>query len=396
MEPQLGSELLSSTQRQPTLEEQLLAQIAAVKAGAGQPAPSAPVAVAPPQETELDKVAKQQAVLAGMNKLTPEKIAAINASIDANPFNKQLEKQLLEKQSALEGLIKNSNSGPDLTGLMAAFEHFGGVKPEASQIYKERYAPMTEQERNAAIAKAKTSAADNAIEMTKIKSSQFKDLTEASAKGGAPSESVIRTAEGAVDKELSNYEDNSKKFWTQADQLGQLLKTATVQSMGAAASQYARFIAGEKGVLTDKDTGRVIPPSIQQTIKSAQGWLNSGQAEFPSELVKPMKDMVDWVKDNQTTVDREYLTMKQKRLEANHLAKAGIVDVAAKFKPYLDRLDKIQAARGATVATPSTAEQSTQSDPMVEKTIYFLKNDPSKIKDVEAAKAWLDSKGVKY
>lgn len=67
----------------------------------------------------------------------------------------------------------------------------------------------------------------------------------------------------------------------------------SLQAWKSMASPFARFVSGEKGVLTEKDVGRAILPIAQQTVAGLINWIgNVKDAWIPAKYVKEMQKLM--------------------------------------------------------------------------------------------------------
>lgn len=98
------------------------------------------------------------------------------------------------------------------------------------------------------------------------------------------------------------------------------LDTDDYLTIGMTMSQFARGVAGEKGVLTDNDVARVFPNTAMNSITKLQAYLTGGGTVDP-EVKAKLKTLLEITKQNSAKVYADYAKGKKENYSKRNLSK---------------------------------------------------------------------------
>lgn len=187
------------------------------------------------------------------------------------------QEQLIKKMTPYEHKI-------DFSPLMALSDSWGGTN-----LAKNYQRPETEEEHQAKLADLnnKLLAQKNALsgnDNDLIKLSVIKQANDAASKNARFDENMQFKKETQLQQDLDkDLFDPINKRSAEFGQIDAALAKGDWATIGATMSQFSRGIAGEKGVLTDKDVERVMPKSFQGDLAKLKSYF----ANTPTEQMDP-------------------------------------------------------------------------------------------------------------
>lgn len=251
--------------------------------------------------------------ISALTESPEEKAARIALEQERRQNFQRMSDETEQANRGLQGLSDSilASQQVDLSPLLALSDAWTGSK--LAQSYKK---PLTADERAAKAAEIQNMISKNKLGLTK----EYADLLDKQASG----QQNLRIAEflgrqGRHETKIENEvaENISKKV--HKDIMGQgkagnenfenvenmmagmeqAFQEGTLLSVSTALSTFARFVATEKGVLTDTDIKRIVPATLDKVLVDIQAWANSNPGEpIPRNLLDPYIKIINRVKKN--------------------------------------------------------------------------------------------------
>ena len=230
------------------------------------------------KDMATDQVAKAEE----MRALTREEMAKDSGKIDWTPA---------------AGLIK-AFGGPDITGVAAQAAPMGREDKLKMRMLLEKAAQEPESKVLSEIGEILKGAQSGKFQIESARENSKQSRFEAGQ---------LRQKESELQKDLSKsvFTPMSEHQQTMGG-MKELINKGDVASVQQALSNFARSVAGQKGVLTDADIALVYPQNLEMKIAKAQAFLSSNpNVPLPPEIKKSLMEGIDIAQRNAKKVFQE-------------------------------------------------------------------------------------------
>lgn len=165
-----------------------------------------------------------------------------------------------------------------------------------------------------------------------------------------------------VRKEFANSSKDLEDLAKQYKNLEASLSSGDSVKVNASLSNFARLIAGEKGVLTDQDIARAMPSTLINRINTLSTYFGDPKKEAPAEVVDEMLELVSQAKSLLKDAYTNKVNATRDSLEAIPTY-SGAPAISNLYKINMDKINK-NLTPGPTKMKRKVAEK--KKDPIDE------------------------------
>lgn len=165
---------------------------------------------------------------------------------------------------------------------------------------------------------------------------------------------IARRKEDVIRKDIQKISDEVAAQEEKLGQIQEAFATNDLQRVSSMLANFSRVVAGEKGVLTDNDIGRLVPDSIAKTITEKIAWLSKiPTGPLPEGYTQRLLDAVNTAREK---IAEKHSTQLKRRWD--DYTTGQYKDVAEIFKPAFESINKqIESFKPAKSSQPSKSSQ---------------------------------------
>ena len=165
-------------------------------------------------------------------------------------------------------------------------------------------------------------------------------------------ERVFKTLDTDINKNFQLKKDEVERDTTN---LMSLLNRGDLAGFNTASTIFLRNVAENKGSLSDRDVARELPNTLQKKYAELKQWITSNRDQpIPTELLQPMKEIVQAISQNKNKILDRYLGDRERQYLSNPVYQKyapAVKDMFASYKstgevPQQENNKKIVVSNG--------------------------------------------------
>lgn len=240
--------------------------------------------------------------------IDPREWAKANAIVQNQPELQALKEKFSQNEQLLQNPAMLGNIQTDLSPLLgwaatmsdkpggnaALLQAYQGMRPQQPQDLAKTIMGIQQ-----LIEKNRTGLSEEKLKYLKEALSGYKTSQAVQQEGSVNPRS--NPSANSVNKdfrtELSKSVAGVPEKMQQIGMISHALDSGDYAQLKGVLAQYARAVSGEKGVLTDPDIARILPPNFKERWMKLESYISdTPTAKFDPAYVLPLKDMVNTLK----------------------------------------------------------------------------------------------------
>lgn len=281
-------------------------------------------------------------------------------------LDEQVNKSLSNQQAGigqLEGSLKDMKAKPRGIDFSALTSYFDSIVPgsKLSQGYTPPESDEKRQERimqlEGAIQKSKEGMSDKEIDYMKslLNTNLTNKALQAQGRNSRFEESQQLKKEDTLRKDLTKVSDELAEDQQKLSTLEINLGSGDYQKVANSLSNFSRSVAGQKGVLTDKDIELVLPKNFQGSLARFSAYFSeTPTAQLDPSYMKALVELTQLAK--QKTAERYQQQIGQRRKAYGAPTSVYRDVMAGPGGIMFDELEKAAGGLGASAAPPPATD----------------------------------------